>query len=168
MRLLPSLMSCWRDVKMLRGRMHFPPGMNGAAMSFLASTGRDPACPTACLLRTFPIKVLMHLLSSFCFLFLALPCSLFLLSQLLCMLVPLPALFGLFISMAPISMESSHSDKHIRLNIGLCRKRRNCFSCFLPSRMIYAWLSERERGRWLSPHESWRWHCRTKEQSTLP
>ena len=37
-----------------------------------------------------------------------------------------------FISMALISMESKYSNKHIRLNIGLCRKRRNV-SCLLPA-----------------------------------
>lgn len=150
-------MNCSRAVKTFWGTLPCLPVEWKGVMSFSGSTGREagcqgPACLTACLLWCFTLRVLTHLLScylTFAFYFFSSFLSISPQSHLLCMLVPLPALFGLFISMTLISMASSHSDKHIRLNIGLCRKTRNCLSCSFPSRMIYAWLKESEQGRWL-------------------
>lgn len=159
-------MNCLRARKMLWGRLPFSleewMGCGGLLRQLGGNmVAKDPACFMACLFWRFTLKVLMCSIScslTFASYFLLLPslCLSYSLFSFLCMFVPSPALFGLFISMASISMEASHLDKHIRLNIGLCRKRRNCHSCFLFSGMIYAWLNERERGRWLSSHEGWR------------
>lgn len=126
----------------------FPGGVTGAVVGcsgsqegrWLPRTQPDswPVCSDASSSRLSHGLISCSLTFAFCFLLFLSLCLSSSLSSFLCMLLPSPALFGLFISMALISMESSHSDKHIKLNIGLCRKRKNCHSCFLPSGMIYA------------------------------
>lgn len=90
----------------------------GREPRFKAPPGSPPRLPWQ-----FTLEPLTRLFS--CFLLLSPPgpvSSLF--SPFLSLPVPSPALFGL-ISMALISMECKYSNKHIRLNIGLCRKRRS-------------------------------------------
>ena len=121
-----------------------PGGMNGveARSPGGSPVSKTPAGLPACPLWHFTLEALMHLPScSLAFYFslflsvclcLSSPLSLSSCPPSLYMPVPSPALFGLFISTALISMESNRSDKHIRLNIGLCRKRGSV-SLLLPA-----------------------------------
>lgn len=96
-------------------------------------------------------------------LFLSLSVSpLFSLSSFLCLCHRLYYLVS-FISMALISMESKYSNKHIRLNIGLCRKRRNV-SCLLPALWHDSrWMKWRAGGRCSHP-----WALHWRKMSSQP
>lgn len=130
-----------------------PPGaMNGVEVGSVGGSPvsrRRPASPP-CLPWQFTLEPLTHLFS--CFLLLSLPAlSLLSFLSLPFFACAIACTIGSLISLALISMESKYSNKHVRLNTGLCRKRRSVSPCCLPSGLIHAGRSEgreHRRGHW--------------------
>lgn len=143
-------MNCWRTMEMLPGQLSFPLE-EWMGWRWAVWEGAPFPRPLPALLLVFSGSSPWSLSHTYFSLFLFLSVSpLFSLSSFLCLCHRLYYLVS-FISMALISMESKYSNKHIRLNIGLCRKWRNV-SCLLPALWRDSrWMKWRAGGRCSHP-----------------